>query len=163
MSKTKNIKKHEKALKDYISGMSEKDISMKYNVKISTVRTWKYRYKWDEKNETSVSKKIMINGMTSDQIREELINQLKSLGKYNIQSIIEVEAYIDCIEDYYVYKKDLKDRGHIVEWSNGEQSGLKKNDSAELKFKTSAERRKIITHLGLDNFINVKDDEDETL
>ena len=128
MNDKNKIKKHEKAEKDYILGMSEKDIASKYDVKITTVRTWKYRYKWDEKNETTVSKKcIKINGF---------------LCFHNSQ---------------------LKERGHIVEWQNGEQSGFKKNESAELKLKISAERRKIITHLGLDSIIKVEDKEDEAL
>ncbi len=164
MNDKNKIKKHEKAEKDYILGMSEKDIASKYDVKITTVRTWKYRYKWDEKNETTVSKKcIKINGMTLKEIRENLIDQLRLLGKENIQNIIEVDAYIDSLEDYYEYKNDLKERGHIVEWQNGEQSGFKKNESAELKLKISAERRKIITHLGLDSIIKVEDKEDEAL
>lgn len=163
MNNGKKLKKHEEAEKDYISGMSEKDIASKYNVKKSTVRTWKYRYKWNEKNETTVSKCIVINGMTLNQIRENLIDQLRLLGKEHIQNIIEVDSYIDSLEDYYEYKNDLKARGYMIKWANGEQTGFKKNESAELKLKMSAERRKIITHLGLDNIIKVKEEEDEAL
>lgn len=156
------IKKYKEAEKDYISGMSIKDIAHKYSVKEVTVRVWKNRYKWPE---TIVSNKteIIINGMTLNEIKDNLIAQLEELGKKNIQNIIEVEAYVDSIKDYYECKKDLKERGHMIEWENGSQSGLKKNDSFELKYKTSAERRKIIVHLGLDNIISAKDDDDETL
>lgn len=156
------VKKHEEAEKDYVLGMSTKDIAFKYKVKESTVRVWKTRYKWSERsvaNETNIT----INGMTLNKIKESLIRQLDTLGKKNIQNIIEVEAYIDSIKDYYECKDDLTIRGHMVEWENGSQSGLKKNDSFELKYKTSAERRKIITHLGLDNVIKAKDDDDEDL
>lgn len=38
---------HELALKDYISGMKYREIAEKYNVPMSTVKQWKYRYKWE--------------------------------------------------------------------------------------------------------------------
>lgn len=171
MSNEKQIKKNIKAVnaeKDYILGMNIKDIASKYSVKESTVRTWKYRYKWNETNETretTVSAKtICISGMTLIQIRENLIEQLRLLGKENIQNIIEVDAYIDSLKEYIECKNDLEERGCVVPWENGEQSGFKKNESADLKLKISAERRKIITHLGLDSVIKVKDrEEDEAL
>lgn len=38
---------HELALKDYVLGMKYREIAEKYNVPMSTVKQWKYRYKWE--------------------------------------------------------------------------------------------------------------------
>ena len=162
MKNDKQVKKYQKAEKDYNSGMSIRDIAFKYSVKEDTVKKWKTRHKW-KCNSVPNKTKLVINGMSLEEIKNELIDQLEKLGKKNIQNIIEVEAYIDAIEDYYEYKHDLKERGYMIEWENGSQSGVKKNESAELKLRMSAERRKIIVHLGLDSIIEVKENEDEAL
>lgn len=50
--------KHEKAEKDYMSGMKYKDIAEKYNVTINTVKSWKKRYEWDRKGCTQKEKSV---------------------------------------------------------------------------------------------------------
>lgn len=41
------MKNHELAERDYILGMSYKDIAQKYNVSIETVKSWKKRHGWE--------------------------------------------------------------------------------------------------------------------
>lgn len=41
------MQNHELALRDYILGMKYKDIALKYNVSIDTVKSWKKRYGWN--------------------------------------------------------------------------------------------------------------------
>jgi uncharacterized protein YjcR len=40
---------HEQAERDYMLGMKYKDNAEKHNVAINTVKSWKTRYKWQEK------------------------------------------------------------------------------------------------------------------
>lgn len=100
---------------------------------------------------------IIIDGKNLYQIREELLNQLEIVGKKNIQSIIEIESYIDSLKDYYKYKNDLDERGHLIET----KKGIKHNESATLKTKSSNERRKILEFLGLNDIITVKEEDDD--
>lgn len=48
---------HELAEKDYMLGMKYKDIAAKYGVTISTVKSWKTRYKWSRIEKTHTKKK----------------------------------------------------------------------------------------------------------
>lgn len=45
-----DVKNHELAEADYISGMKYKDIAVKYGVSINTVKSWKRRYAWSRGN-----------------------------------------------------------------------------------------------------------------
>ena len=45
-----DVKNHELAEADYMSGMKYKDIAGKYGVSINTVKSWKRRYAWDRGN-----------------------------------------------------------------------------------------------------------------
>ena len=161
MKDVKKIKKYQEAEKDYVLGMSIPEISRKYSVKEATVKTWIKRHRWKR---TEIQKKsdkqteIIIDGKNLYQIRrEELLNQLEIVGKKNIQSIIEIESYIDSLKDYYKYKNDLDERGHLIET----KKGIKHNESATLKTKSSNERRKILEFLGLNDIITVKEEDDD--
>lgn len=164
MKNNKKIKKYEEAEKYYVLGMSIPELASKFLVQEKTVKTWIRRHGWKR---TEIQKfgdkatEIIVNGMNLYEIREELLLQLERIGKKNIQSIIELESYIDTVKDYYEYKKDLEIRGYMIEWENGSQSGVKKNESAELKIKMANERRKILEFLGLNDIITIKEDDDE--
>lgn len=41
--------KRDEAKQDYLSGMKYKDIADKYNVSVSTIKSWKSRYWSDER------------------------------------------------------------------------------------------------------------------
>lgn len=158
----KKIKKYQEAEKDYVLGMNIPDIARKYSVKEATVKTWIKRHGWTR---TEIQKKsdkqteIVIDGKNLYQIREELLSQLELIGKKNIESIIEIESYIDFIKDYYKYKDDLDTRGHLLET----KKGVKINESAHFKIKVVNERRKILDFLGLNDIVIIKEDDDDEL
>ncbi len=52
-----NLKNYELAEQDYMDGMKYKDIATKYGVTLSTVKSWKTRYKWDRKSTRTKVKK----------------------------------------------------------------------------------------------------------
>jgi len=87
---------------------------------------------------------------TAKRTKEALENQITSNG--NTQYY-----YLNLIEDYmslWVIKEelmeDIKNRGVIIKWKNGEkQSGEKKNDSVSEVSKVNAQMLKILTELNL--------------
>lgn len=50
--------KRDEAKQDYLSGMKYKDIADKYNVSVSTIKSWKSRYWSDEKKVATLNKKV---------------------------------------------------------------------------------------------------------
>lgn len=48
----------ESAHSDYMNGMKYKDIAKKYDVSLSTVKSWKTRYKWDRKSTRTKQEEI---------------------------------------------------------------------------------------------------------
>jgi len=91
-----------------------------------------------------------INSVKYIKTKEALENQITSNG--NTQYY-----YLNLIEDYmslWVIKEelmeDIKNRGVIIKWKNGEkQSGEKKNDSVSEVSKVNAQMLKILTELNL--------------
>ena len=55
---------------------------------------------------------------------------------------------------------DIKERGVAIEWSNGKQYGMKKNDSISELNKTNAQMLKILSELGLKPVPQADDDYD---
>ena len=49
---------HERALLDYQSGMRYQEIAEKYKVALSTVKSWKTRYKWKREKSTRTNSKV---------------------------------------------------------------------------------------------------------
>lgn len=45
------LKTYEQAETDYMNGFKYKEIAEKYNVSISTVKSWKTRYNWNRKGQ----------------------------------------------------------------------------------------------------------------
>lgn len=83
-------------------------------------------------------------------IRQDLLDQLG-------RNLTTGQYYADLIEDYmdmwiekYLAVLDIRERGIVVKYENGGgQSGLKKNDSVELKIKLNAQMLKILSELGI--------------
>lgn len=83
-------------------------------------------------------------------IKNDLINQLERNGVFG-------RHYLDLINDYMALWdiknkliKDIKARGVMVKYQNGEyQWGHKKNDSISELNKTNAQMLKILNELGL--------------
>lgn len=149
---TSILTKYQKAEKDYILGMKYKDIATKYGVAESTVKTWKRRYGWQRPDVLKkVCKKSSIQnlGNNFEQIKQDLLDSLKMNG-------IEGEQYIDLVNTYmelFNVKNclilDIAQRGVSVKWSNGKQTGMKKNDSISELNKTVTTMLKILDELGL--------------
>lgn len=118
------------------------------------------RHRWKR---TEIQKKsdkqteIIIDGKNLYPNKRRTFKSIRDSRKKNIQSIIEIESYIDSLKDYYKYKNDLDERGHLIET----KKGIKHNESATLKTKSSNERRKILEFLGLNDIITVKEEDDD--
>ena len=145
---------YENAYADYTLGKTYKEIAEKYNVSINTVKSWKKRLNWT-RNYTSVAganvqgAKTLGNNFTGEEIKQDLLKQLESNGTYG-------KHYEDIISDYmslWSIKNnliaDIRERGVAVEWSNGKQFSIKKNESISELNKTSAQMLKILSELGL--------------
>jgi phage terminase small subunit len=70
---------YELAEKDYMSGMKYKDIAIKYNVSLSTVKSWKTRYKWNKKGMRTKVEKVRVQKKNAkpidDGTRETMLNE----------------------------------------------------------------------------------------
>lgn len=97
-------------------------------------------------------------------IKKDLIEQLNKNGVFG-------NHYMDLINDYMeMWKiknqliKDIKKRGVVTEYKNGEnQFGFKKNDSIPELNKTNAQMLKILNELGLRATDIEADDTDDEL
>lgn len=143
----------EKAYKDYIAGMKYKDIAEKYEVSLNTVKSWQKRYKWTRNCTTKKGCKgagVQNTGnKLADEIRQDLKKQLEINGAYGKHYEDLVEDYISLWDIKNRLIADIKERGVSVEWNNGKQAGMKKNDSIPELNKTSAQMLKILSELGL--------------
>lgn len=61
----------EQAEIDYINGMKYKDIAEKYNVSLSTVKSWKTRYKWSRDNAHTKDKKVRVQNEKSTHTKKQ--------------------------------------------------------------------------------------------
>ena len=153
---------YEKAEFDYINGMKYKDIALKYDVSENTVKSWKRRYGWQRDCTTSRNCRVRNAGNKKlfNEIKEDLLKQLEHNGTYG-------KHYEDLINDYMELWNvknnliaDIKERGVSIEWSNGKQFGVKKNDSIAELNKTNAQMLKILSELALKPIPQVDDYDD---
>lgn len=82
-----DLKNYELAEQDYMDGMKYKDIATKYGVTLSTVKSWKTRYKWDRKSTRTKNKKVCI------QKAEE--KQKKQAAAENVEQVLKNEDLND--------------------------------------------------------------------
>ncbi|WP_423739230.1 P27 family phage terminase small subunit [Clostridium sporogenes] len=155
----------EKAYKDYIAGMKYKDIAEKHEVSLNTVKSWQKRYKWTrtctpKKGCKGAGVQSSGNNKLASEIKEDLLKQLEENETHG-------KHYEDLVNDYIALWDiknrliaDIKERGVSVEWNNGRQVGMKKNDSIPELNKTSAQMLKILSELGLKPSPKVDDYDD---
>lgn len=152
LNNDKNLTKYEKAEKDYILGMKYKDIAAKYEVSENTVKSWKRRYGWTRE---STLKKVcnsaeeFILGNNFKDVKEDLLEQLKANGTYGNQYIDLIDAYMELFKIRNELILDIRDRGVSVEWFNGKQMGIRKNESITELNKTIAIMLSMLNDLGL--------------
>ena len=162
MSIDKNLTNYEKAHVDYQKGMKYKDIAKKYDVSENTVKTWKRRYAWENRNEPQKVFKLQL-GSNFEVVKEDLLKQLKNNGIYGEHYIDLVNTYMEMFNIKNDLIKDIKERGVAIEWFNGKQMGIKKNDSISELNKTIAQMLSILSDLGLKPSANVGGDDYEDL
>lgn len=151
MKNERKIADYEKAHIDYISGMKYKDIAVKYGVKENTVKSWKRRYGWSREN---ALKKVCEDASVQDlgnieEIKEDMINQLMTNGTDTKDNVDWVERYINLCKIANELTLDIEQRGVSVQWENGRQVGVKKNDSVSELPKILKVMLEIKTKLGL--------------
>lgn len=166
MNEREKLTLSEDAYKDYIAGMKYKDIAEKYGVSLNTVKSWQKRYKWSrsctpKKGCKGASVQNLGNNKVAVEIKEDLLKQLKENETHG-------KHYEDLVNDYMALWDiknrliaDIKERGVSVQWNNGKQVGMKKNDSIPELNKTSAQMLKILSELGLKPLPKVDDDYDD--
>ncbi|WP_415928895.1 terminase small subunit [Zhenpiania hominis] len=107
-----NLKNYELAEQDYMDGMKYKDIATKYGVTLSTVKSWKTRYKWDRKSTRTKNKKVCIQkaeekqkkqaaAETVEQVlkNEDLNDQQRLFCLYYSRSFNATRAYMKAYPD----------------------------------------------------------------
>ncbi|PYE89376.1 P27 family phage terminase small subunit [Bacillus sp. 196mf] len=157
----------------YLNGMKYKDIAEKYKVSMHTVKSWKQRYNWkregaynmkkDARQQTRMHTKQRANrDALQETIYQDLLHQLQG-------NKISGAHYTDLVADYMALWNiknnliaDIEERGVVVEWSNGNRQGKKKNDSVNELNKTNAQMTKLLAELGLKATEFEKDEDDET-
>ncbi len=101
-----------------------------------------------------------------DAMRDDLLNQLKNNGVNGLfyNDLVDVYMKMYTIKNQLIL--DIEERGVAVEWTNGKQTSVKRNDSLDGLHKTVAQMLNILTKLGLDipenkniNPVKVEDDE----
>lgn len=153
MNELEKIATSEKAYQDYLLRMKYKDIAEKYGVSINTVKSWRKRYKWTrdctQKKGCSASGVQSLGNNSRDKVREDMLKQLTDNG-------ITQKDYEDLVEDYMSLWdvknrliQDIQEKGVSIRWTNGKQSGFKRNDSVVDLPKISAQMIKIREYLGL--------------
>lgn len=166
MNENERLKIRQSAEKDYNLGMKYIDISAKYNVSINTVKSWKQRYGWKresiQKHGCNKNSMQYMGNTLFLEIRKDLMTQLennKTFGKH-FEDLVNDYMELWNIKNNLI--QDIKERGVSVEWSNGKQTGIKKNDSIAELNKTSAQMLKLLGDLGIKpSPLDNGDDDDE--
>ncbi|MBP3951136.1 P27 family phage terminase small subunit [Bacillus suaedae] len=156
---------------DYLNKMKYREIAEKYNVSINTVKSWKKRYNWQRDDAPKPEIAPGIEEMQPDSqldyvnplreiIKNDLLNQLEENGTFGSHFKDLVCDYMSMWDIKNRLIDDIDRRGVVVTWSNGKQSGEKKNESINELNKTSAQMLKILAELELRASKIDKDDDD---
>lgn len=126
------------------------------------------------KNQTNRTKKetlLTYETTTTEQyeaIRDDLLNQLKNNGVTGLFYNDLIDVYMKMYKIKNELILDIEERGVAVEWSNGKQTSVKRNDSLDGLHKTVSQMLNILSKLGLDipenkNINPGKGEDDEAL
>lgn len=72
--------KYELAVVDYLDGMKYKDIAVKYEVSLSTVKSWSQRYKWKDKK-SAKSMRTKSKSMRTKKVCKEIATEIVAKGE----------------------------------------------------------------------------------
>ena len=157
-------------------GKSYSEISRKFNISESTIKSWKRRDGWERATPhkkrgatPSRNKNVAPKGLQSkksdeefNRIKNNLLSQLKSKGAHE-------DAYIDLVNDYMSMWKiknqlieDINDRGvQVKTYNSNGQMIYKKNDSIVELPKYNYQMLKLLNDLGLSALeVDSGDDDD---
>lgn len=157
-------------------GKSYSEISRKFNISESTLKSWKRRDDWQRATPSkkrsatpSKKKKVAPKGLHSkksdeefNRIKNNLLSQLKSKGAHE-------DAYIDLVNDYMSMWKiknqliaDINTRGvQIQTYNSNGDIVYKKNDSIVELPKYNSQMLKLLNDLGLSALEVDSGDDDE--
>lgn len=157
----------DKAYIDYKNGMKYKDIAKKYNVSLSTVKSWKQRNCWS-RDETKISDKKALERrkMIESVERSKLTEKMKMFCIYYVDCMNATQAYIDA---YHCKRTTAASEGYNLlarEDIRAEIKHLKKikADNLMLSKDDIVERQMRIAFADLSKIIRVsveKTDDDE--
>lgn len=166
---------HEKAFKDWLQGLSYKEIAKKHNVKENTVKSWYKRHHWKDKKEQMDVKSVhaeIVNAppsielVPSHKILRTIIE--KDLKEQLEKKNLNFSYYIDLVDDYMalwdvknMLIADINERGVTVPGMHSK----KKNDCVGELNKTNAQMLRVLADLGLKatDIETEPDDEDDEL
>ena len=101
---------------------------------------------------------------SKSKIKEDLLNQLESLGKYDAFNIDMVEDYMTLYDLKRKVKKDIVDHGLRYKTTNGNGFEIEKPNESVLNFaKINTQMLKILNDLGLKEPSSNPGDEDGLL
>lgn len=130
---------HELAKQDYLNGMKYKDIATKYDVSLSTVKSWKARYWKDEQRVATTSKKVAskIKKVATPVVEElvandELTDKQKQFCLYYIQRFNATWAYMKAYDVDYQTASSAGSRMLSKDKIKEQISELKKSLSNDL-------------------------------
>ncbi|EOI54808.1 phage terminase small subunit [Enterococcus gilvus] len=130
------MKKYEQAFEDYQKGLKYREIAEKYNVSISTVKTWKSRHWSKEKVATKdatipnnkgapeSNKNAVTHGLFANWLPEETLEIMNEVATSKPEDIlwsnimIQYTAIIRAQKIMYVYDGDLSKE--VSKWSSSE-------------------------------------------
>ena len=104
------LKTYEQAETDYMNGFKYKEIAEKYNVSISTVKSWKTRYNWNRKGQKSTRtkmEKVRIQNTTSfDEVEQvvendNLTDEQRLFCIYYVRCFNATKAYMKAYDVKY--------------------------------------------------------------
>lgn len=72
---------YEKAGNDYVSGMTYQKLSEKYNVSISTIKTWRKKFNWSREDMAILEKRTKVTTKGSDLDKQKAVNNKKKVTK----------------------------------------------------------------------------------
>lgn len=72
---------YEKAGNDYVSGMTYQKLSEKYNVSISTIKTWRKKFNWSREDMAILEKMTKVTTKGSDLAKQKVVKNKKKVTK----------------------------------------------------------------------------------
>lgn len=140
-----NRERIEQAKKDYLAGMTYKDIAAKYDVSTGTVRAWKSRHNWDDKLATQHIKNVATKTQrVADEMVDDLANNEDLTEKQKLFCIL----YLQFFNATKAYRK-----AYNCSWKTANTNGPRMLVNAGVQKQIATLRKSIASDL----FLNATD------